>query len=121
VVREEGNPKAVEAIYEYFEPSDADWRGIGRIPESGLAIRKAHRRFDVRELMRIEVKDMPEPKGCSCGEVLRGIKTPPECALFGKRCTPENPVGACMVSTEGSCAAYYRYSPSNYDISSKEE
>jgi hydrogenase expression/formation protein HypD len=111
VVREEGNPKAVGTIYEYFEPSDAEWRGIGRIPESGLALREAHRKYNARELIPVEVRDFPEPRGCACGEVLRGMKVPPECPLFGKRCTPERPVGACMVSTEGSCAAYYRYRP----------
>jgi hydrogenase expression/formation protein HypD len=109
VVREEGNPTAVRAIYEYFEPADAHWRGIGVIPGSGLALRAEKKRFEAGGHVQIEVREYPEPKGCSCGEVLRGLKAPTDCALFGRRCTPERPVGACMVSTEGSCAAYYRY------------
>ncbi len=109
VVREEGNPAAVAVMEEVFEPEDAHWRGIGTIPGSGLGLARKYRRFDIRGQVDFEVEDHPEPRGCSCGEVLRGLKLPPDCGLFAKRCTPENPVGACMVSTEGSCAAYYKY------------
>lgn len=109
VVRTEGNPKAVEAIDHVFEVADAHWRGIGTIAQSGLELGKQYKRLDIRESINITVPDHPEPKACSCGEVLRGLKLPTDCALFGKACTPEKPVGACMVSTEGSCAAYYKY------------
>jgi len=110
VVRPEGNRRAVALIDEFFEPCDANWRGIGVIPGSGLKLRESKSRWDITRVIRIEVPDSQEPKGCQCGLVLRGIKLPPECKLFGKACTPEHPVGACMVSTEGSCAAYYKYS-----------
>jgi len=109
VVREEGNPRAVSLIEQVFEPSDAYWRGIGTIPGSGLTLRNEFRRFDAMERFRPEVPHHPEPEACSCGDVLRGVKIPLECPLFGTACSPESPVGACMVSTEGSCAAYYKY------------
>ncbi len=109
VVREEGNPKALSLIEEVFEPSDAYWRGIGMIPGSGLRLRRGFEKFDCLNRFNADVPDYPEPAACSCGEVLRGVKIPLECPLFGAACTPESPVGACMVSTEGSCAAYYRY------------
>lgn len=113
VVKEHGNPKAISLINEYFEPCAAHWRGIGVIPQSGLKLRDNVSHRDVKTVFDIDVPDHPEPKACSCGEVLRGIKIPPECPLFGKACTPDKPVGACMVSTEGSCAAYYRYRGGN--------
>lgn len=108
-VRKEGNPKAIAIMNEVFEPADSNWRGIGTIPKSGLKLRKEFEKIDAEKFFDISVTPAPEPKGCSCGEVLRGIKIPPECKLFGKTCTPEHPYGACMVSTEGSCAAYYKY------------
>jgi len=110
VVRKEGNPKAISLINEFFEPCDANWRGIGVIPGSGLKLKKQASRFDVSNVFNLDVPDAPEPKGCQCGQVLTGVKIPTDCRLFGKACTPEHPVGACMVSTEGSCAAYYKYS-----------
>ncbi|MDH4232633.1 MAG: hydrogenase formation protein HypD [Nitrospirota bacterium] len=109
VVKDEGNPRAVSVMNEYFDPSDADWRGIGIIPESGLQLRERYRHRDIRSAVNPDIPEGREPKACSCGEILKGIKIPPECALFGKGCTPEMPVGACMVSSEGSCAAYYKY------------
>lgn len=109
VVREEGNPRAVSVVEEIFEPCDAYWRGIGNIPGSGLRLRERYRRFDAMRRFSPDVPYHPEPEACSCGDVLRGVKIPPECPMFAGACTPENPVGACMVSTEGSCAAYYRY------------
>jgi hydrogenase expression/formation protein HypD len=112
VVREEGNPKAVALINEYFEPCDAYWRGIGTIPLSGLKLREKYKHRNITSMIKIEtlfVSGPQEPKGCSCGEILKGIKTPDKCPLFAGVCTPESPVGACMVSTEGSCAAYYKY------------
>lgn len=110
VVKEEGNQKAMAMINEYFELSDANWRGIGVIPQSGLKLKDKFKHRDVSKIFNLEIPDAPEPKGCQCGQVLRGIKLPTDCRLFGKACTPEHPVGACMVSTEGSCAAYYKYS-----------
>lgn len=109
VVREEGNPKAVALLEECFEPTDAYWRGIGVIAESGLKLRDKYRFFDADLRFHPQVPEYAEPELCSCGDILRGIKIPPECPLFGTGCTPDSPVGPCMVSTEGSCAAYYKY------------
>ncbi|HDP69297.1 MAG TPA: hydrogenase formation protein HypD [Actinobacteria bacterium] len=108
-----GNTKAQEVMEEVFRPCDADWRGIGVIPESGLALSNNFKGFDAVEIFDIDVPPTREPVGCSCGEILRGVKLPYDCKLFGKACTPENPAGPCMVSTEGSCAAYYRYGESS--------
>ncbi len=109
-VKPEGNPTAMRVLDEVFEPCDAAWRGLGVIPKSGLALRNAYRSFDTDALFDLEVPDAPEPPGCQCGDVLRGAKTPADCKLFRKVCVPENPVGPCMVSTEGTCAAHYKYS-----------
>lgn len=109
VVRPEGNPKARAFMDEYFEHCDSLWRGIGVIKGSGLRVREQWRHRDAERVMPIEVPEVAEPRGCLCGLVLRGLKAPTECPLFGRACTPERPVGACMVSTEGSCAAYYKY------------
>jgi hydrogenase expression/formation protein HypD len=109
VVKKEGNPRAMAVMQQCFEADDAVWRGIGVIPESGLRLREKYRGRDIRSACDVEVPEASEPKACSCGEVLKGIKVPTDCALFGKACTPEKPVGACMVSSEGSCAAYYKY------------
>lgn len=108
-VSPEGNPNAIKTLYRVFEPCDAPWRGLGIIPKSGLALREAYRAFDADAQFDLEVPDAPEPPGCMCGDILRGAKTPMDCKLFRKACTPENPVGPCMVSTEGTCAAYYKY------------
>ncbi len=108
-VKPGGNPKAIEFINRYFEPCDSNWRGIGVIPKSGLKIKKEFAHRDAEAIFDIPPLPSKEPRGCQCGLVLRGIKTPPQCPLFAKICTPENPVGACMVSSEGSCAAYYKY------------
>jgi hydrogenase expression/formation protein HypD len=109
VVREEGNPRAVELLDRYFEPADAYWRGIGVIPGSGLKLRERYSAFDANRKFNPPVSDAMEPEFCSCGDILRGVKIPTECALFGTGCTPDAPVGPCMVSTEGSCAAYFKY------------
>ncbi len=105
----EGNKKAQEVMFEVFETTDAPWRGLGFIPESGLKVRTKYKDFDAEKKFQITIKAPKEPIGCICGEILRGIKLPTNCALFGKVCTPENPVGACMVSSEGACAAYFHY------------
>ncbi len=109
VVREEGNPRAVALLDKYFEPADAYWRGIGVIPGSGLKLRDRFKSFDANIKFDPPISDAKEPELCSCGDILRGVKIPTECPLFGTGCTPEDPVGPCMVSTEGSCAAYYKY------------
>jgi hydrogenase expression/formation protein HypD len=108
-VRNEGNPKAIEFLQKYFTVIDAEWRGIGIIEKSGLALRSEYSGRDVLSLYEITLDVVKDPPACRCGDVLTGKITPPECKLFGKACTPEKPVGACMVSTEGSCAAYYKY------------
>jgi hydrogenase expression/formation protein HypD len=105
----EGNEKARTTMYEVFEPADTVWRGIGTIPQSGLKIRRDFDAFDAEKKFDLRVPDSVEPKGCACGEILMGRKTPPECPLYRKACTPSHPVGPCMVSTEGTCAAYYKY------------
>lgn len=109
IVAKEGNVKAQQKMYEVFEPVDAVWRGIGMIPGSGLGIRSQYSEYDASRKLGVELKNSPEPKGCLCGEVLKGKKKPSDCKLFKAACTPENPVGACMVSSEGTCAAYYKY------------
>ncbi len=108
-----GNAKARELMAQVFQPCDARWRGLGLIPKSGLAIRRELAAFDAARRFRIAVVEMPPPKGCICGRVLTGAQTPLECPSFGKRCTPMDPVGPCMVSSEGTCAAYYRYHESD--------
>ncbi len=109
VVAEEGNPLALEKMYEVFEPADAVWRGIGNIPKSGLRMRGKYVAFDAWKLFNELPKEDKEPAGCICGDVLKGKKNPKECKLYGKVCKPESPVGACMVSSEGTCAAYFKY------------
>ena len=104
-----GNTKAQDMLNEVFQHEDAVWRGIGVIPHSGLGIREKYAALDAQKQFGIEVQEVPEPPGCACGEILSGAKIPPECALFKKACTPMDPIGPCMVSTEGTCAAYYRY------------
>lgn len=111
VVTWEGNEKAKGVMQRVFEVCDAGWRGIGTIPMSGLRIRDEFAAFDAEKKFIIGGGIEKEPAGCSCGEVLKGLITPPECKLFGKACTPESPVGPCMVSSEGTCAAYYKYAP----------
>lgn len=108
VVRPGGNRAALELMDRVFEPVDAVWRGLGPIPASGLGLAPAWAHRDASRLP-VELPRPVEPPGCRCGEVLRGTLDPPECALFGRTCTPDNPVGACMVSSEGSCAAWYRH------------
>jgi len=104
-----GNKKARDIMYQVFEPHDANWRGIGVIPESGLIIREEFNNFNAERKFDVTVENVKEPKGCACGDILIGIKSPPECLLFRKACTPDHPIGPCMVSSEGTCAAYYKY------------
>jgi len=109
VVKPEGNSIARNLMNEIFELGDDRWRGIGMIPDSGLKIRRKYQSFDTEKYFDLPEAEETEPAGCICGEVLKGLKTPTDCTLFSRVCTPVNPVGACMVSNEGTCAAYYRY------------
>ncbi len=110
VVNPAGNKLALAKTYQIFEECDAIWRGIGLIPKSGLKLKEKYRELDAWRLVDFANDEVAkEPAGCSCGDILTGKSLPHECPLFGKACTPENPVGACMVSSEGSCAAYYQY------------
>jgi hydrogenase expression/formation protein HypD len=109
VVSDAGNPKAMSIMDEVFSPCDALWRGIGLIPGSGLTMREEYAGFDAMRVFGMQLREVPEIKGCRCGDVLKGKMSPDKCPLFGKACTPASPVGPCMVSTEGSCAAYFKY------------
>lgn len=108
-VNPQGNKIALELMDRVFEIGSADWRGIGVVPASGLNIRKRFECFDAEKAFSITLEPVREAKGCICGDILRGVKTPLDCRLFRKACTPEHPVGPCMVSSEGSCAAYNQY------------
>jgi len=105
----EGNPKARSTMNAVFETTDAAWRGLGSMPLSGLKIRKEYAAFDAQKVFEIKLAESEDPKGCACGEILLGLKIPPQCPLYKKKCTPIQPIGPCMVSSEGTCAAYYRY------------
>jgi len=109
VVRSEGNATARDLIYEVFEPADASWRGLGTIPESGLKFKEPYVRFDADARFPVDVPPAEDDPRCLCAAILTGVQTPDRCRLFGKECTPEDPVGPCMVSSEGTCAAYYKY------------
>jgi hydrogenase expression/formation protein HypD len=109
VVKPDGNPLARKMMNDVFETVDADWRGIGNIPKSGLKIWPQFKLWDAQEKFNLRTEMDAMPRGCQCGEVLKGKIKPKQCGLFAKTCTPETPVGPCMVSSEGSCAAYYRY------------
>jgi hydrogenase expression/formation protein HypD len=105
----QGNIRALKVMYDVFEPADACWRGLGAIAGSGLRLRNGYGNFDAKKRFGIMEREAPEPKGCGCGKVLTGCITPPDCPLYKTVCTPEQPVGPCMVSSEGTCAAYYKY------------
>lgn len=108
VVSREGNRTAQELMARFFEPADSRWRGLGAIPASGLALRKEFAHRDAAQLP-VELAPSQEPKSCRCGEILKGAITPPQCPLFGHGCDPDHPIGACMVSSEGTCAAWFRH------------
>jgi hydrogenase expression/formation protein HypD len=114
-VKPEGNKKAQQIMKQVFEPGDVKWRGFPIIPQSGLMLRKKYAQYDARkkyeeELLELTEKEFTEPVGCLCGDVLRGLISSKECPLFGHQCIPDNPVGPCMVSSEGNCNIQYRYS-----------
>jgi len=113
-VKPEGNRKAQQILTQVFEPVDVKWRGFPLIARSGLRLRKKYESYDARkkyekDLGLLTETEFTEPVGCLCGEVLRGLISSTQCPLFGRECTPENPVGPCMVSSEGSCQIQYRY------------
>jgi hydrogenase expression/formation protein HypD len=109
VVRSDGNPVARAIVDEVFEPCDAEWRGLGNIPGSGLKLKGSFLAFDARIHLPVHVPPATDDPRCQCAAILTGSKTPDRCGLFGRECTPEDPVGPCMVSSEGTCAAYYKY------------
>ena len=109
VVTEKGNTAAQQTIDECFEPADGYWRGLGKIEKSTLKLRDKYSQFDAFKRFNITEAPGEERKGCRCGEVLCGLIEPPECGLFGQSCTPQEPVGPCMVSSEGACAAWFKY------------
>ena len=108
-VKKEGNTLARKILNSVFEARDSHWRGLGVIKKSGLKVRKKYREFDAEKKFKLKSKTAPAPRGCICGEILQGIKSPRDCRLFKKVCTPQKPVGPCMVSSEGACAAHYKY------------
>ncbi|HBT97605.1 MAG TPA: hydrogenase formation protein HypD [Desulfobulbaceae bacterium] len=107
VVSWQGNKRAQQVVAEVFAPVDMRWRGLGMLPQSGLAIRGKYRQFDAGKRFLLTIPEAKEPPGCRCGNVIRGKIHPPACPLFGRRCTPETPIGPCMVSGEGACAAWH--------------
>lgn len=109
IVHPEGNKIAQVMLERVFELKDDSWRGLGIIPESGLKIRNDFSSFDAEKQFIVNMPQPVEPMGCICGSILRGLKTPNDCKLFAKKCTPSDPIGACMVSAEGTCATYYKY------------
>ncbi|TWB23756.1 hydrogenase expression/formation protein HypD [Nitrospirillum amazonense] len=110
VVTRDGNAKAQELVARIFELRPSfEWRGLGSVPESALAIRAKYAAFDAEKRFALSEKQSRETKSCECPAILRGVKKPKDCKLFGKACTPETPMGACMVSSEGACAAYWTY------------
>lgn len=110
VVKDFGNPVAIDVIQKVFEIGNREWRGIGEIPNSGYVIKKAYKKFDAEAKFNISNIKVPENSLCIAGEILRGIKKPNQCKQFGEICKPSNPLGAPMVSSEGACAAYYHFS-----------
>jgi hydrogenase expression/formation protein HypD len=108
-VTQSGNQIAKKILEEVFEKSDDNWRGFGKIPLSGLKLREHFSKYDAGRQLSVKVNEQEENVLCICGDILRGLKTPSECQLFRKSCIPANPVGACMVSSEGTCNTYYKY------------
>lgn len=111
-VSAQGNRVAQHLLQEVFCTVSAEWRGLGTLPDSGLALRDEYSAWDAARQFSLSVAPSSEPKGCRCGDILRGVCEPPQCPLFGCVCTPENPIGPCMVSSEGACAAHIQYGAS---------
>lgn len=119
VVKPEGNVAAQKILSQVYEVTDADWRGMGKIPASGLKMRDEFAAFDIERVEPIEIEHVEKKSACRCGEVLRGLINPTECPLFGKTCQPLHAVGACMVSVEGVCAAAFKYGGNNFKWNEK--
>ncbi|MEQ8357951.1 MAG: hydrogenase formation protein HypD [Cytophagales bacterium] len=117
VVDKSGNPQALKVVNEVFEIADRKWRGIGTIPKSGYELNEKHKKFDANLKYELKAKSVEESLACIAGMVLKGLKKPHQCPEFGKSCTPMNPLGAPMVSSEGACAAYYQFSQYHEAIS----
>jgi hydrogenase expression/formation protein HypD len=109
VVKETGNEQAQAVIHKVFEISDRSWRGIGEIKMSGYQVREKYQQFNAHQKFGVDIDKVLESTECIAGQILKGIKKPMECPQFGKKCTPQHPLGAPMVSSEGACAAYYHY------------
>ncbi len=109
LVKEDGNNEAIRIMEKVFQSCSSSWRGLGEIPETGLRLKKEYSSFDVLNKLKMNMKEEKIIPGCICGDILKGKKKPLECGLFSRACTSENPVGACMVSEEGTCAAYFKY------------
>ncbi len=109
-ITRDGNRKALEVLFDVFEPRDYfEWRGLGSIAHSGMRLRRKFAAFDAELKFNVPGLRIADPKACQCGEILKGVKRPWECKVFGTACTPETPIGSCMVSSEGACAAYYNF------------
>ncbi len=108
-VSPDGNTLAQEMLRRCFTLREDSWRGLGRIAASGLQLKDELSGFDAEKKFKISITEKPQPTACRCGEVITGRLRAPDCPLFGRRCTPEDPVGPCMVSSEGACAAAYKY------------
>jgi hydrogenase expression/formation protein HypD len=115
VVKPAGNPKAIEVLDEVFVACDSEWRGLGKIAGSGFAIREAFKGHDAGEAFSVSLPEPRENKGCLCGKVMSGLASPVDCRLFATACTPESPLGACMVSSEGACGIRFLYRNPKYD------
>lgn len=109
VVKKSGNRLIKEKVEKYLTVSDDCWRGLGNIPKSGLKLKDEYKEFDAEKKFKVSLENVQNSNGCRCGEVIKGKIEPKECKLFGKACSPENPIGPCMVSSEGACAAHYKY------------
>ncbi|WP_129597816.1 hydrogenase formation protein HypD [Anaerophilus nitritogenes] len=109
IVEYNGNEKALSMIHEVFIPSDSIWRGFGRIKDTGFELKEEYRNYDVKSKFNIKIVQSSIHKECLCGEILKGLKKPTQCKLFSKICNPSNPIGACMISQEGTCSTYYKY------------
>ena len=109
IVKEAGNKEAQNIIKQVYDNGDQMWRGIGTIPDSGWQLRKKYEKYDADKKFKINIKEVAENEKCIAGDIMKGIKKPFQCIAFGKTCTPQNPLGAPMVSSEGACAAYYNF------------
>jgi hydrogenase expression/formation protein HypD len=108
-VKPEGNTRAMNFLQSMFNTATVEWRGLGPIPDSGLIFNDTYAAYDALNKFKIPDIHSAEIKGCGCGDILRGIKAPQDCPLFKKLCTPTNPIGPCMVSSEGTCSTHYKY------------